>query len=275
MHTEELFPFPKTLVDVGEYRLAVFSAGMERPTVVLDAGMGDTSAVWRLVQEAICQFTCVCSYDRAGCGQSDSGPFPRTSQTVVNELHALLTRVSLPGPYVLVGHSFGGFNARLYASQYPDDVVGIVLVDSTDPKLDLGALLPLEAPDENTGIRELRAVLRQETQETGNPEGIDPVASTAQVRSISSLGALPLVVLTHTSDVWIQMLMAEFPGVPRELARRLEHAWQEGQRHLLSLSSHSVQKVARRSGHSIHHEEPELVVDAIRSVVHLARKQKT
>lgn len=273
MHTQESSPFPKNLVDVGGYRLAVFSAGRENPTVVLDAGMGDTSEVWHDVQEAVCQFTCVCSYDRAGCGQSDAGPLPRTSQTIVNELHTLLTRASLPGPYILVGHSFGGFNARLYASQHPDDVVGIVLVDSADPALDFVALLPPEVPDENRGIREVRAVLRQETQEIGNPEGIDPVASAALVRSVSSLGTLPLLVLTHTSEVWIEMLMTGFPGFPRELATSLEQAWQEGQRHLLSLSSQSAQMVARHSGHYIHHEEPELVVDAIRHMVHLARKR--
>jgi pimeloyl-ACP methyl ester carboxylesterase len=190
-------------------------------------------------------------------------------------LHTLLTQVDLPGPYVLVGHSFGGFNARLYANQYPDDVVGIVLVDSAHPDLDLVALLPPEASDENEGIRKVRAVLRQEAQEMGNPEGIDPVASTAQVRSISSLGALPLVVLTHTSEIWIEMVITGFPRFPRELATRLEQAWQEGQRHLLPLSSQSVQMVAQHSGHYIHHEEPELVVHAIRHVVDLARKRNT
>jgi pimeloyl-ACP methyl ester carboxylesterase len=275
MHAKESSPFPTTLVDVGGYQLAVFCAGIGSPTVVLDAGMGDTSEVWHQVQEAVSQFTRVCSYDRAGRGQSDPGPLPRTSQTVVNELHTLLTRVSLPGPYVLVGHSFGGFNARLYANQYPDDVVGIVLVDSTHPDLDLVALLPPEAPDENKGVREVRAVLRQETRETGNPEGIDPAASATQVRSIPSLGALPLVVLTHTSEIWIEMLITGFPNFPRELATRLEQAWQEGQRHLLPLSSQSVQIVAQRSGHYIHHEEPELVVQAIRHVVDLARKRST
>ncbi|EFH84620.1 alpha/beta fold hydrolase [Ktedonobacter racemifer] len=273
MHTKELSPFPKILVDVGGYRLAAFCAGTESPTVVLDAGMGDISEVWHQIQEAVSQFTCVCSYDRAGRGQSDPGPLPRTSQTVVNELHTLLTRIGLPGPYVLVGHSFGGFNVRLYAHQYPDDVGGIILVDSAHPDLDLVALLPPEASDENKRIREVRTVLRQETQETANPEGIDPVASAALVCAIPSLGAVPLVVLTHTSEVWIEMLMTEFPGFPRELATRLEQAWQEGQRHLLLLSSQSVQMVAQHSGHYIHHEEPELVVHAIRQVVDLVRKR--
>jgi pimeloyl-ACP methyl ester carboxylesterase len=274
MSTEGSSAFPTTLVDLGGYRLAISCVGTGSPTVILDAGMGDTSEVWHQVQEAVSKFTHVCSYDRAGRGQSDPGPRPRTSQTIVTELHTLLTRARIPGSYVLVGHSFGGFNARLYASQYSDEVVGLVLVDSAHPDLDLVALLPPESPDESQGVRQARQVLKQETQETGNPEGIDPAASAAQVRSIASLGALPLVVLTHTSDSWIEMLVTGFPGFPRELATRLEQTWQEQQRQLLPLSSHSRQMVAQHSGHYIHLEEPELVVNAIRSVVELARRRE-
>jgi pimeloyl-ACP methyl ester carboxylesterase len=272
MSTDGSPVFPTTLIDVGGSRLAIACVGSGSPTVVLDAGMGDTSEVWHQVQGAVSQFTRVCSYDRAGRGQSDPGKRPRTSQTIISELHTLLTCARIPGPYVLVGHSFGGFNARLYASQYPEEVVGLVLVDSANPHLDLVALLPAEAPEENQGVRQARLVLTQETQGTDNPEGIDPVESAAQVRSVASLGALPLVVLTHTSDRWIDMLVKAFPGFPRELATRLEQAWQEQQRQLLPLSSRSQQMIAAHSGHDIHLEEPELVVNAIRSVVELARR---
>jgi hypothetical protein len=92
-----------------------------------------------------------------------------------------------------------------------------VLVDSANPHLDLVALLPAEAPEENEGVRQARLVLTQETQGTDNLEGIDPAESAAQVRSVASLGALPLVVLTHASDPWINMLVTAFPGFPREL----------------------------------------------------------
>ncbi|WP_201372580.1 alpha/beta fold hydrolase [Ktedonobacter robiniae] len=184
--------FPMDLIDVGGYRLAIACTGSGSPAVILDAGMGDTSEVWRQVQEAVSEFTCVCSYDHAGRGQSDPGPTPRTSQTIATELHALLRHAHIPGPYIFVGHSFGGYNARLYASQYPEEVVGLILVDSASPHLDLVAVLPPERPEENQGIRQVRRVLIQETQEMDNPEGIDPAESAAQVRAITSFGALPL-----------------------------------------------------------------------------------
>ena len=272
MSADELPAFPTTLVDVGGYRLAVARAGIGSPTVVLDAGMGDTSEIWHQVQEAVSQFTRVCSYDRAGRGQSDPGPKPRTSQTIISELHTLLKCAHIPGPYVLVGHSFGGLNMQLYASQYPEEVVGLVLVDSVSPDLDLVASLLPETPEENQGIRQVRHILQQERQEIGNPEGIDPVESATQVRSVASLGKLPLVVLTHTPECWIDMLVTEFPGFPRELAIRLEQAWQERQHQLLLLSSRSQQIIAPHSGHYIHQEEPELVVNVIRSVVEQARQ---
>lgn len=274
MCTDESPALPTTLIDVGGYRLTITCVGSGSPTVVLDAGMGDTSEIWYKVQKEVSKFTRVCSYDRAGQGQSDPGKEPRTSQTIITELHILLTRAQIPGPYILVGHSFGGVNARLYASQYPDEVVGLVLVDSANPDLDLMALLPPVAVDENAGVRGVRAVLQRETRETGDPEGIDPVASAAQVRSVASLGALPLVILTHTSQQWIEMLTTNFPGVPLALATRLEHAWQEFQQRLLHLSSRSQQMIAQHSGHYIHLEEPELVVHAIRSVIELSQQGK-
>jgi len=105
--------------------------GSGSPTVILDTGLGVPAAGWDLVQPSVAQFTRVCSYDRAGYGWSTAGPMPRTSDQIVKELHALLTAAGEKPPYILVAHSFGGFNVRLYTAQYPNDIVGLVLVDTS------------------------------------------------------------------------------------------------------------------------------------------------
>jgi pimeloyl-ACP methyl ester carboxylesterase len=101
-----------------------------QPTVILEAGLGDFSVEWSLVQPGISQFARVCSYDRAGDGWSDWGPHPRTFQQIVYELHTLLKKAGLKPPFVLVGHSYGGWLVRLYAYTYPGEVAGIVLIDA-------------------------------------------------------------------------------------------------------------------------------------------------
>lgn len=122
---------PGQLVDVGGHRLHLHCAGQGSPTVVLDTGLGMPSASWVLVQPVVAQWTRVCAYDRAGYGFSDPGPTPRTSQRIVEELHTLLDRAGERPPYVLAGHSFGGFTIRLFARRFPDQVAGLVLIDAS------------------------------------------------------------------------------------------------------------------------------------------------
>lgn len=123
---------PGQLVDLGGWRLHLYCTGQVRasePTVILEAGAGDFSVDWSLVQPGVARVARVCSYDRAGFGWSDLGPRPRTLRQVVWELHTLLEKAGVQPPYVVVGHSHGGTLARLYASTYRSDVVGIVLVE--------------------------------------------------------------------------------------------------------------------------------------------------
>ena len=117
------------LVDVGDHRLHLIRKGTGAPTVVLDAGLAGFSLDWGLVYPAVARFTTVCAYDRAGYGWSERGPAPRTSERIVDELRALLQTAGVEPPYVLAGHSFGGYNVRLFADRYPDEVAGMVLVD--------------------------------------------------------------------------------------------------------------------------------------------------
>jgi len=117
--------------EFGNMSLNLNCYGEGSPTVVLDAGLGVPAHGWKPVQPAVAKFARVCSYDRAGYGWSDAGPMPRTSSEIAKELHALLAAAGEKPPYILVGHSFGGFNVRVFNGAYPNDVAGMVLVDAS------------------------------------------------------------------------------------------------------------------------------------------------
>src|SRR5215203_3967127 len=131
---ERAYPPPGEMVDVGGYSLHINCVGQGSPTVVLDAALGIFSAQWVRVQREVSGTTRVCAYDRAGMGWSEIGPEPRDAKQITGELHTLLSKADIEGPYVLVGHSFGGMYMQTYAARYPDEVAGVALVDSsTEP----------------------------------------------------------------------------------------------------------------------------------------------
>src|SRR5918995_1725811 len=131
---ERAYPPPGEMVDVGGYSLHINCVGQGSPTVILDAGSGGFSAQWVRVQREVSDTTRVCAYDRAGMGWSEMGPEPRDARRITGELHTLLGKAGIEGPYVLVGHSFGGMYMQTYATRYPEEVAGVALVDSsTDP----------------------------------------------------------------------------------------------------------------------------------------------
>src|SRR5215218_10058865 len=131
---ERAYPPPGEMVAVGGYSLHINCTGQGSPTVILDSGSGLFSAQWVRVQRQVSDTARVCAYDRAGMGWSEMGPDPRDAQQITGELHTLLGKAGIEGPYVLVGHSFGGMYMQTYAARYPDEVAGVALVDSsTDP----------------------------------------------------------------------------------------------------------------------------------------------
>jgi pimeloyl-ACP methyl ester carboxylesterase len=127
------FPMPGELIDVGGHRLDLNCTGSGGPTVVLQPGGGDFSSVMAWIAPAVASETRVCVYDRAGRGWSEPADSPQDAIQIATDLHALLHRANVPGPYVLAGHSFGGLYVLTYADRYPDEVAGMVLVDSTNP----------------------------------------------------------------------------------------------------------------------------------------------
>ena len=287
------YPPPGKLIDVGGYRLYLYCTGTGHPgspTVILEAGGDGSSLGGSTVQPGVASFTRVCSYDRAGYGWSDNGPLPRTAGRIVTELHTLLARAAVPGPYVLVGASYGGLIARLYAYSYPQQVAGLVLVDSISEEM---VRYPSELANEASvvnlvsicqalapfGIVRLLGYLYNYGAEL--PPTVQPVAqahlfqtrecytahdelaawneSFAQVRAAQHpLGHLPLVVLTRGVEG------TYFKG---NAGKPVSAAWLIMQKDLASLSTNSQQIIATRSGHVIEIDQPDLVIAAIKQVL--------
>jgi pimeloyl-ACP methyl ester carboxylesterase len=276
-------PMPGELVDVGGYKMHIDCIGQGSPTVILDAGLGDSFVSWSKVQPRIAKFARACSYDRAGIGYSDPSPRPRTSKDFAEELHILLHNAGIPPPYLLVGHSMGGFDVRLYASLYPSEVAGMVLVDSSHPEQQ--KRLPPAINDlDATWLRE------QEFFEFTMPFGIprllgfcgnDPAVravdcnfhsaregvaelkaiseSAAQTAATGSLGDTPLVVLSHDPAT------PQF-DLPEDLVKPANDAWEQMQEELTRLSTRGKQIIATNSGHYIQFDRPDIVIEAVRSV---------
>lgn len=282
----------------GGRRLWLECAGVGRPTVVLEAGLLSRGDVWSrdtthpggartLVLPGVAAFTRVCAYDRPGTigevnpalhpdgplffpSRSDPAPQPRTVATMVADLHLLLHTAAIPGPYVLVGHSAGGLLVRLYASTYPEEVVGLVLIDATHEdvwlafkqRLHPGQWAEFEALTVTN--RALQEAYPEAERLWTAPLERDP--STAQVRQARAAGPLPpmpLVVLSHGLP-----FAAPFPSWP---SAPLEHAMLALQEDLARLVPNARHIVASQSGHDIHRDQPELVIAAIREVVEAVR----
>lgn len=262
-------PTPITFgkVDVGGYKLWHICAGQGSPTVIVEAGSGMPGTLgWAKVFEAVKDETRICLYDRAGLSQSDKAPTPRTSKDMVKDLHTLLVNSGIIPPYILVGHSIGGLNVRVYANQYPEEIVGMVLVDSVHPDLwsKQLAVLPPETPNDSATLKRFRS--SRINFDNDNAEGMDILTSAAQVRATGSLGNKPLIVLSRNPTRGL------LPGLPPGVSEKLEQVWQELQIDLLGLSSNSTHIIASKAGHSIMMDEPQLVTDAILTVLDKLRK---
>ena len=252
------------LFDVGGGgRLYLSCVGAGSPTVVLEAGLNDPAAPWFAVESALATVTRVCSYDRANsaAGASDPAPTPRVGADAVADLHALLGAAGVPGPYVLVGHSMGGLFVRLYASAYPDEVAGLVLIDPSHEEQN-ARLEALVAPELYAQIRQMEL----------NIEGIDIEASFAEARAARAatpLRPMPLVVVSAGQP----LDPAAFPpGWPMEAFERLERELNDDLAGLVPGGRHVI---AERSGHYVHQTEPEVVVAAITQVVEAVRDPST
>ncbi len=224
------------------------------PTVVLDAGMGDTSEVWAKVQPEVARFTRVFSYDRAGMGRSDKAPVPRTCKEIIADLRSLLLAAHLAPPYVLVAHSWSGINTRWYAGQYPDEIAGMVLIDAVHED----KFAHFEKVISEERANRMWASIKDPAK---NDETIDRMASIAQVRSISHAFVFPLIVLTRNTVSEGTM------DTPDELDIIETSLQQE----FLKFSANSKQYITPHNDHFIQNSDPYLVIDVIRQIVETVR----
>ncbi len=266
------FPAPGQLVDVGGFRMHIYCTGIGSPTVVLEFAADMMSADWGWIRPEIAKQTRVCAYDRAGMGWSDPSPLPRDARQVSAELHLLLNKAGIKGPYILVGHSVGGLYVRMFVDQYPKEVVGMVLVDPGHPDMDT-SIPSLQAQNQSDaqlvrtmqllsyiGIPRLLGVGK--TNAAGLPAKqvaeINAFNSTPrhwaslleliqvtpktydEVRKTGSLGDRPLVVLS-ANTAWFS------PNAPPDDARRILN---ELHAELAGLSTNSSHRIVEGATHA-------------------------
>jgi len=306
----EQFPAPGQHVNVGGFSLHIHCTGEGSPTVVVDAGNGDFSVGWSGIQPEVAKSTRICTYDRAGYGWSEPSPNPRIAKAMAEELHTLLVNAGIRPPYVLVGHSLGGHNVRMFANLYPDEVAGIVLVDPAHPQ-QFQRLPPeyvsLDSQQKSyVGVMAFMArfgILRL----LGNasqgknfappavlkmPEEFQPVymammshpdyfdatldelnalpETNIQVQGLGGLGDIPLIVLTAEQSIDTATLKAMGYDTQIDLSG-IQQVWLELQNELAALSSNSEHTIVKGSSHAIQLDQPAAVIEAILKMVELPR----
>ena len=233
------------MFDVGGGRqLYLACQGEGSPTVVMESGGAGHSATWERIQPDVAESTRACAYDRAGTGRSITVAPNGTTQAIAEELHALLAKAGVDPPYVVVGHSLGGIVVRQFATLYPDDIVGMVLVDTSHG---------------DQRARFQAAVTPEEWQKYGSPntetDFLFPEGTDLRGPDLADISLVVLSAGQVRGDV------------PADVAVRLDEVRLGMHRELLGLSTNATHVIAEESDHAIPSNQPDLVVDAIRQVV--------
>jgi pimeloyl-ACP methyl ester carboxylesterase len=286
---------PGQMIDVGGYQMYLYCTGANQEgsaTVILDTGLGATSSTWARLQPEIAKATQVCSYDRAGMGWSDPGSKPRDAKQIAGELHTLLQNAGIPGPYVLVGWSYGGLYVQEFAGQYGEEVTGLVLMDSSSPDQwtstpeaqaqfeSVSTIYHLAPTLVRLGVMRVMGLLQPDPElpepfnqqfkasfaatkdwDAQSAEFLASLASAAQVKEARFRDDIPLAVLTAT----VHGMSAE-----------QEQLWQGWQTQMVSHSTNSIQYIVDGADHASFWHDPETVkvsIAAILDVVNAAQNR--
>jgi len=246
------------VVRIQRGRLHLRCNGRGSSTVLLIAGWDNSGDQgWSPVQPTIAKRTRVCSYDRFGTGTSDAPKIPQTFATEAADLHDLLNKAGEPGPYIVVGHSFGGAEAVDFASHYRDDVVSLMLIDAS-PTTWPTALCAL--PDDGTPTaREFRTTCGVFHHPQLDAEKLDAFPAFAAVAKIKTLGNLPIIVMTGAQRT--------FPGLAAPQLARLTKVWNAGAARWAALSTASKIVPVEHTGHFIQGEHPDLVIKELNKLI--------
>lgn len=279
------YPPPGQMVSLDTHDIHLHCTGGGKPVVVFESDIDQLGSLsWSFIQSGVEKFTRACSYDRAGIMWSKPGPRPRDGETIASELGAVLDAAGEDGPYVLVGHAFGGAYVRIFAGENPDAVCGMVLVDSSHPdQFARFAEIGIEKEIPEKQIRPLILLLSylgmpgrfkgprySMPSEVYNPqqaflpkssmawfdESVEAPNTLAQAGQYESLGDLPLIVLASARPTSVKVA-----------GRDVQDTWLELQQELTLLSGNSEIRMLPESGHYIQFDQPQVVVEAVRDVV--------
>ena len=246
---------PVERVSTSEAKHSYVLAGEGEPTVILESGLGDGKDSWVPIYSKIAEHTQVFAYDRAGYGASRSSNASRDGTTIVRELRSTLQALKLKPPYILVGHSIGGTYMELYARVYPDEVAGVVMVDSRH------ADFTRQCQIADAGSCTPPALLSALLPSGPKREMASGDQTMDQVLNAGPFPDVPLVVLTGGKQFLV--------------GARFYEVWFETQKSLAALSSDSTHTVCNRCGHYIHKDDPKLVVAAVKDIVQQVRRNKS
>ncbi|MDA1909391.1 MULTISPECIES: alpha/beta fold hydrolase [Bacillus] len=238
-------------IQVDDFKMysKVFQGKKLQPVIIMEAGYGDYSKAWDHIAEGLTEYGTVLTYDRAGLGKSGNSSNRRISSEMIKELRSCLEKLQLKPPYIFIGHSFGGINARLFTTFYPENMMGVVLVDST-PENYKEAFLPIMSPEFQ------EAYYKQFVHESSYEEFMFSLGEAD--KHCQSMRNIPLIVLAA--------------GKKAFYSQEAQMKWLQLQEELLRLSSNNKFVIAEQSGHYIQKDEPHYIIDAIKWIIEVGER---